>query len=286
MSHDRTSPFEIAGGSVTGRAHLLSGKGNQDAYHWTFRGDNLAAVVCDGCGSGSRSEVGAALGARLVTEQIARETERGAALDAPELWERVRSGALAELERLADAIGGRRAEAVSELLLFTVVGVVITREQAAIVSIGDGLFAVGDEVRTLGPFPRNEPPYLSYGLCDPTPDQRRSPRFTVHRVLPADQIEAVLIGTDGASALCELAGHKLPGGEGGEVGSLDRLWKDDRYFQNQDAIRRRLAQLNREVTRPLWSERLVVREAGLLEDDTTLVVVRRRRAEGGAPCSR
>src|SRR5262249_35690709 len=160
--------------------------------------------------------------ARLVAEHIAREAEEGAAIDAPELWERVRLGVLAELSRLADAIGGQRRETVCELFLFTIVGVVITREKAAIVSIGDGLFAIDGGVHEIGPFPGNEPPYLGYGLLDSTPSGLRSPRFTVHRVVPSDALGAVLIGTDGASALRDLVGHKLPGGEGAEVAPLEQ----------------------------------------------------------------
>ena len=66
--------FEIAGGSVAGRSHVLAGKGNQDAYHWSVEERSLVAVVCDGCGSGAESEVGAALGARLLVAEAARGT--------------------------------------------------------------------------------------------------------------------------------------------------------------------------------------------------------------------
>lgn len=62
-------PFAIGGGSIPGRTHLgrgrlLVGRHNQDAFGWTQTPHTLAAVVADGCGSGSDSEVGARLGTR------------------------------------------------------------------------------------------------------------------------------------------------------------------------------------------------------------------------------
>lgn len=43
--------FEIAGGSVSGRSHVLAGKGNQDAYHWAVQETSLVSPrrsPCDG----------------------------------------------------------------------------------------------------------------------------------------------------------------------------------------------------------------------------------------------
>ena len=61
-----TLPFQLAFATVAGRMHHLSGRNNQDAYAWTQGPGGLIAVVCDGCGSGPHSEVGAQVGARLV----------------------------------------------------------------------------------------------------------------------------------------------------------------------------------------------------------------------------
>src|SRR5512133_1395744 len=113
--------FEIAGGSVPGRSHLLAGKCNQDAFHWAVEARSLVAVVCDGCGSGAESEVGAALGARLVVAEVGRAIALGGDIDSPALWDEVRGNVLARLSDLLGAMGGRRSVLVSELFLFTVV---------------------------------------------------------------------------------------------------------------------------------------------------------------------
>lgn len=265
--------FEIAGGSVPGRSHLLAGKCNQDAFHWAVGETSLVAVVCDGCGSGAESEVGSALGARLVVAEVARAIASGGDLDSAALWEDVRKGVLDRLSDLLAAMGGARSSLVSELLLFTVVGLAVSVDRAVIFAAGDGLFAVGDDAARLGPFPRNEPPYLGYGLLDNGPS---APRLVVQRSFPASALATVLLGTDGAADLLDLEDRLIPGGEGERVGPLRLFWEDSRHFTNRDAVRRRLARINREITRPVWSERRLERAPGLLEDDTTIVVVRRR----------
>jgi protein phosphatase 2C-like protein len=269
--------FEIAGGSVSGRSHVLAGRGNQDAYHWSIEERSLVAVVCDGCGSGAESEVGAAIGARLLVAVASRAIALGGDIDSPALWEEIRRSVLERLSDLVAAMGGKRSHVVSEMFLFTVVGLAVGPARAVIFAAGDGLFAVGADVERLGPFPRNEPPYLGYGLLDEDPLAASSPRVLVHRSFAASELDTVLLGTDGAADLLDLADRPMPGGEGESVGPLRRFWEEGSHFTNRDAVRRRLARINREIVRPVWSERRLAKEPGLLEDDTTIVVVRRRR---------
>ncbi|HKD75720.1 MAG TPA: protein phosphatase 2C domain-containing protein, partial [Ktedonobacterales bacterium] len=66
-------PLLIAGGSVPGRAHLMTGRPNQDALSWVRSERALIGAVCDGCGSGAHSEVGAQLGAQLLVGALHRE---------------------------------------------------------------------------------------------------------------------------------------------------------------------------------------------------------------------
>jgi hypothetical protein len=256
--------FEIAGGSVAGRAHALAGKPNQDAYAWIERDGVLVAAVCDGCGSGAHSEVGAQLGARIVTARLAQRLLDGGALDSASLWSDLRADVLGALRGVATAMGGRLSEVVSEHFLFTVVGLALEGERGCLFAAGDGIAAVDEAVIQLGPFPRNEPPYLGYGLLNP-----EAPGFSVIRSFASAEVQSLLIGTDGAADLEGLA-HT----------PLRTFWEDDRHFHNRDAVRRRLALLNREAQKPLWAERRIEREPGLLGDDTTVVVVRRRSAHG------
>jgi hypothetical protein len=252
--------FQVAGGSVTGRAHAVLGRGNQDAFAW-IDGDALVAVVCDGCSSGRHSEVGAHLGARLVATAIARDVAAGADVGRLDFWEEVRAAVLGELLRLARAMGDDLARVVEEFFLFTAVGAVLAPDRAALFSVGDGLVVVNGAATRLGPFPDNEPPYLAYGLL-----AEEGPRFLLHAVPPVDSLHSLLVGSDGAA---DLADH----------GPLDEFWTEDRCFANPDVVRRRLTVL----ARPRAAD------PGLA-DDATLVVVRRTAAgsatnEGGTSCA-
>ena len=278
--------FEIAGGTVPGRAHLgrgplLYGRNNQDAYGWRIGDGWSAAVVCDGCGSGSSSELGAQLGVRGVLGGLQRRSAELAAVAASgthielqlqALLTAVGADLLFWLEGLIARFGGDRQELVRESLLFTVVGAVLLPDLAAVFSLGDGVYAVNGEVEQLGPFPDNAPPYLGQALLDAPHRQ-----FAVHRVIAGAELDSLMVGTDGVADLIEAGeeGRLLPGREEPAV-PLHRFWTDDRYFRNPDAIRRYLALAN---SQPATVDELtsdLVWHPGLLTDDTTLVVARRR----------
>jgi hypothetical protein len=283
--------FEIAAGSVPGRDHLgrgnlLVGRNNQDAYAWSCRDESLVAVLCDGCGSSRHSDIGATLGARLLVAALGSSLascshESGPGLDAfvPATLERARLRMLAWLRALAIGMGGDLAQTVADYFLFTALGVLLTRERAFIVSIGDGVFAVNGHITHLGPSPHNAPAYLAYPLCGAAPEAFR---FQIRRSLPTAAVDSVLLGTDGVAHLIEAAGHSLPGRRE-PVGPLSQFWEVARYFHNPDALRRRLALVNSEHTRLDQEAGELTREPGLLPDDTTLLVVRRRPGGGKVP---
>jgi hypothetical protein len=272
-----TLPFEIAGGSVPGRAHVAAGRNNQDAFCWVSTGEGLVAAVCDGCGSGSHNEVGAQVGARLVAHAAARLLSSG--LDIPELLEQVRQEVLARLRLLATEMstGAGPSPAsthasfyrtVSDYFLFTVVGLIITADRATTFSIGDGLIVINGDRHRLGPFANNEPPYIGYALLPRGAGSGSSEHlaFRIHRPVPVDEIRSLLLGTDGAVDLDGMADRAVHGGAEG-IGPLSQFWTDDRFFRNSDMVRRRLTIINRGP------------RGGVMSDDTTLVVVRRRAPE-------
>lgn len=252
MTSGGEGPFEVTGGSVLGRDHLLAGRNNQDAFGWRQDAAGLAAVVCDGCGSAPRSEVGAVLFARLLPELFLRGLARGL-VPGRDLLDEVQREAIAKLRVVAEALGGDRRESVHDFFLFTIVGAVLHERGACLFSLGDGLALLNSERIDIGPFEGNAPPYLAYGLCG------REVSFTLHRALPLSEVRTILLGTDGAAA--------LP--------NLGQLVEDDRTFRNRDALRRHLALANREVL-SVEGGRLR-RTPGALSDDTTLIAMRRRR---------
>ncbi len=276
--------FEVAGGSITGREHLRVGKNNQDAYFSICSEQAAIAVVCDGCGSGKHSEVGAKIGARLVVKTIAQRIQ--SEIDsqdglASEFWESLKLDLLAEMQHVLQMLDGGDSQGdashrdamqqiINDYLLFTIVGVLITSTEAITFSNGDGLVIVNGKIEQIGPFPDNAPPYLAYGLYRPD-----LIHFHIHDRIHTDAVESVLIGTDGVADLISEAGKNLPGKQE-PVGQISQFWEADRYFSNPEAIHRRLSLINREVTQADWQTQRLVKESGLLSDDTTLVVVRRK----------
>jgi hypothetical protein len=275
--------FEIGYGSVIGRDHTAVSKNCQDAWHCAGSETVLVAVVCDGCGSGKHSEVGAKLGARFLTQEVLKQTANHTSKSlsklilAADFWQGVREATLQQLQTVASALGGSLAQVVSDYLLFTVVGVVATPLKTVIFSLGDGVYALNGDVKTIGPFPDNMPPYLAYGLVNSSlatsnPDRLH---FSIEAVKPTAEVQSVLIATDGLEELLRSTTCKLPG-KNDVVGSLSQFWEADHFFSNPDAIRRKLSLMNAESRRPDWENRRMLKEPGLLSDDTTLVVIRKK----------
>lgn len=228
-------PFRFAAATIAGASHVQAGRNNQDAYALCFSPNGYAAVVCDGCGSQPRSEVGAQLGADLLAAQlIARAQKQELASAVREATDAV----VEQLRTLAATFDAEREEWIESRMLFTVVGAVANRTHTAVFAFGDGVVAVNGEVTRLGPFEDNAPPYLSYRLLD----AKIEPSFVDVRAT-AD-VRGIALGTDGLA----------------ELGDLGQLVAEDAFFLNRDSLRRKL-----------WQRR----KAGDVSDDATAILIRR-----------
>ena len=252
--------FEYAIGSIIGRNHVLAGKNNQDAYQIIANEKFIIAVVCDGCGSGKHSEVGAKLGARLVIAEISnllnQEGNQDSEISNPEFWNLVKLSLLQQLKDFVVLANGDM-EFVNDYLLFTILGAVITDLETVTFSMGDGAIAINGELTQIPAYPNNAPPYLAYGLYKP-----EAINFEIRDRLPTEKLESLFIATDGIEDLVKSE-------------DINQFWQEDRYFKNPDAIRRKLAMLNREEVKPDWNRKELTKRSGVLSDDTTLVTIRR-----------
>ena len=257
---DLSIQFEYAMGSIIGRNHVATGKNNQDAYRVVLRSQFVVAVVCDGCGSGKYSEVGAQLGAKIVTDAIADLLDQGLAISNPNFWDILKTNLfqkLIDIVAIANDAQESVMEFVNDYLLFTIVGAVITANETMTFSMGDGAIAVNGKLTQIPAYPDNAPPYLSYGLYRPD-----AVSFEICDRLATSEVESILIATDGIDDLIA-------------VEDVSQFWQEDKYFKNPDAIRRKLSMLNREEIKPDWTKRELVKRSGILSDDTTLIVIRR-----------
>lgn len=265
--------FQIAGASVPGMDHIMPGqpgwKNNQDAYAWRQSPNGIVAVVCDGCSSGEYSEVGAELGSRIIVDAAANllvgregilDSEEGSDVFCHDLMEET----LDRVNDIAWKIDASFKANVENYFLFTMLCLVMAPKTTLIISCGDGVYAANGKVSVIGPYPGNAPPYLAYRLI---PSDRRV-ALTRRGVYATDQINSVLIGSDGVVDLVNASEMTIPGLKE-QVGPLSQFWSDDAFFANPDKVRRRLALINRETVIGGHLKR------GLLRDDTTLIVLRR-----------
>lgn len=270
------SDFQLTGGSVAGRDHRKGiPRNRQDAYQIAQTAHGITAVVADGCGSGESSEVGAAMGVRLLTTYLQRLLARGYRPDT-QLLARARQAVLSQLHVLAQDMGESLTEVVNRYFLFTLLGAVITPDTALFFALGDGVLVVNGELVVLDSGPNNEPIYLGYALIGSrlTDHDPSLLDFQIVRQLPTANLRHFLIGSDGVQEAIGRETRCLPGSD--EVfGPLSQFWENDRYFvPGTVAVTRRLHLLARDWTRRSATGRNVT-EGGLLADDTTLVAGRR-----------
>lgn len=235
-----------AAAAVSGARHVRTARNGQDAAGVWLAPDNArgAIVVCDGCGSGTSSEVGARIGAELVIGALARRIAED--VTEPAFWTAVRAEVVAGLEGFVRAMPGSRERIVHDYFLFTTLAAVIVDDRVAVWAIGDGAYAIDGRVRELGPFENNQPPYLAYDLVG-------NPQVAMLDVATG---RSVIVATDGVA----------------EVG-IDRFAGIDRFVAHPDALRRQLAVFARAHECIDWDARRVERTPALLQDDGAVAML-------------
>jgi hypothetical protein len=184
------------------------------------------------------------------------------------------------LREIAARMGGTKGVELIAFnsLLFTIVGVIMTPEETAIFSFGDGVFALNGKVTVIAPAGGNAPPYIGQRLV-PGLMPEKYLKFTVHTVVPTKDVRHLLIGSDGVKDFDASAELMLPGTDE-QVGPLSQFWTDPVFVNNPDAIRRRLAMANRDTVEYSTDAEGRLQgvpriKKGLLHDDTTLLVIKR-----------
>src|SRR5688500_6106695 len=114
--------IDVAAASVIGREHRRLDRACQDAFAIRQGERGVVAVVCDGCGSGAHSELGARLGANLVARCVAERIEAGADLRDPAVWRAACDEVIARLASLVEDVS------IGDHLLFTVLAVALLPE--------------------------------------------------------------------------------------------------------------------------------------------------------------
>jgi hypothetical protein len=271
--------FEYAAGSVMGTHHAQLPHNNQDAFYSVTTPHCQLHLVADGCGDpvvGLHSEVGAQIGVRIVAQAIERGLSRFVryrsrypAPGSEPFWQRVKQDALTQLYSTAQSMGDTPSKVIGNYFLFTLLGVLITASETVVFGIGDGVYCVNGYWNTIGPFPDNRPPYLSYNLLSSGTDPLL--QFQLHQTIKTVDLQTFFIGTDGVTQLMNAASQNVPG-EDDLVGPIEQFWQDE-YFSSPYILPLRLKLLAQ--PQYVWTPQQLNVSPGLLPDDTTFIVGRR-----------
>lgn len=269
--------IKVSSGSVIGKYHVGIGKNNQDAYFAKVYGDRFVGVVCDGCGSGECSEVGSNIGGNLLVRAIEDSFLISPTLPSIDLskFDEIKRLLTVQLSDLAYKIDRSIINSIRDYLLFTIVGAFCDGENVCIFSIGDGFYALNGEVKEIGPYEDNMPPYIAYNAIPDFVNKNISQEylnFKVHEMLPFSEFNTLMIGTDGVGDLIESSNKNIPG-KNEAVGNIDQFWNNESFFNNDSMLGRKLSMINREFSRV--KDGWLQHEKGHLKDDTTIIVFKK-----------
>jgi hypothetical protein len=179
--------YTLAGATTLGRDHAALRRNAQDAFALGESGSVAYGIVCDGCGSGGRSEVGAHLSAALLSASFDRLLDEDILLTSiPDV---AVSELVAQFAALAGAMGenGQGARFVTHHLLATTLGFCLRGDEGVLFWCGDGWLVLdGDAVRLEAEYP-DYPAYRLFG--------RETPVNT--RLFDAGAVERIAVATDG-----------------------------------------------------------------------------------------
>ncbi len=151
-------------GQIIGHDHIARRINCQDGYALLQTDDYVIGIVCDGCGEGKHSEIGAKLAAQYLAGQILALLEEGTLLsELPQLLHTRLIAYLDELVQVSQPL--QPLQFIRENLLFTTLGVVCTKQESLLFAAGDGTILINDTLHRINQ--NNKPAYIAYNLIKP-----------------------------------------------------------------------------------------------------------------------
>jgi hypothetical protein len=159
--------MNVTSAAIIGRSHRLRQQNNQDvALCVQPTADTTIGLVLDGCGSGARSEVGANLLGQFTLNWLCEELRSGQPVSA--CLEKLGPATLIYLDNLTQLTTKQTAADnppfIAAHLLTTLVGFIVTPEEAAFFWRGDGYLCQDGRIERLEA--DNQPDYLAYDLLN------------------------------------------------------------------------------------------------------------------------
>jgi hypothetical protein len=197
--------FSVRSGLITGRQHIVYGVNCQDSLKVKTFHHNAdtyyIGVVADGCGEGTRSEVGAHLATSFLINRTEDLVKREVATE--EIPQRLFNDLVGFLKTIVAGFSTQDTPPTSIVqfiknhLLFTVLGFVISPETTVTFAMGDGVILLNDVIDIRDE--NNHPMYIAYHLVDDDfLEETRSPlpkKFDL-QIIPTKLLEKLAVGTD------------------------------------------------------------------------------------------
>lgn len=190
------SNLRVRYGQIIGRNHMQRQQNCQDGLA-VIETENLAVgVICDGCGSSSKSEVGAILASSFLAQEAVKALESGTPLSelAVSLYDRLQA-------MLSQFIAIMQPDDLStfvqEHLLFTVLGFALHKEteDALIWAAGDGWILMDDQFQHRDQ--QNAPEYPAYALLPRSSLRRLHAQSTFETIMVPNNWKRFAIASDG-----------------------------------------------------------------------------------------
>ncbi len=237
--------YNVAISSTIGSSHQKLFYNNQDAYSFYQDKNLICGVVADGCGSGTNSEVGAALGVNFVVNFCKHHFTKKD-FDADELSQAI-------VNYLRNIVQNQQTdeelEFIENYLFFTLFGFVMSPQKTYIFHSGDGVYILNDQKVVVEQ--NNRPQYIAKNLIS-----GKTNIETTH--IETSKLNRLLIATDGLLHLDD----KLENGEQiGNLSKIEDLFEQNTYFDDEVAL-------------PKFMIDLAINK-NILKDDTTLMMLKK-----------
>ena len=197
--------FSMKRGLIAGRHHIVYSMNCQDSLcAKTFKRHKDTChigVVADGCGEGTRSEVGAHMATSFLIQRMEELLMEGkAAEEIPtKLFHdllRFLHGQMAGLALMYNSYQAA-VQFIKDHMLFTVLGFIITPKTTVIFALGDGVIVLNDMIDVRDE--NNHPFYISYHLVDKSYLVNKGAplplKFDTY-IFPTEYLERLAVGTD------------------------------------------------------------------------------------------
>jgi len=210
--------LQVIGGSgfCVGDTHVKYPIGYQDARFVINKEGVFVGIVCDGCSTTSDSftqnQVGAALAAELIALRVFRRISskmKSGKLDFDQVLSDVGRRAfqffrniIREMKRASPEFFDRE-KFLQEKLLFTVVGLVVAKENYWIFGCGDGCFGINNDIVTLETTPETQ--FFMRSIIK----NRKLGGFKIHKTDLIKDSDTLWIASDGLLSLFDKDAAKL-----------------------------------------------------------------------------